>query len=197
MPSIFKTKNKKKKLKSKAKAKTKKMYKGGVNYSIGSINKDQNGYVRDKQLINKFNELSSKIDDKQTLPILHMTNLDMVSIFPNRDKNYIYHSLLIAQIDKNITGELDTINWSIMKFINDLLNKLNTNTANNPNQVKYALKDVRINDFKFEIKNEMNIINLSGNVYISNINKINKQIDKNVYNQLPNDVNNTIKGYFK
>jgi hypothetical protein len=121
----------------------------------------------------------------------------MVSIFPNRDKNYIYHSLLIAQIDKNTTGELDTINWSITKFINDLLNKLNTNSENNPNQVKYALKDIRINDFKFEIKSDINVINLSGNVYISNIKKINKQIDKNVYNQLPDDVNNTIKGYLK
>lgn len=194
MPSIkAKIKNKKLQLK----AKTKKMYKGGVNYSIGSLNVDKNGYMKDKQLINKFNELSSKIDDKQNLPILHMTNLDMVSIFPNRDKNYIYHSLLIAQIDKNTTNELDTINWSIMKFINELINKLNNNNTNNPNQVKYALKDVRINDFKFEIKNEINVINLSGNVYISNINKINKQIDKNVYDKLPNDINNSIKGYFK
>ena len=121
----------------------------------------------------------------------------MVSVFPNKDNNYIYHSLFIAQIDNNISGELDTINWSITKFVNDLLNKLNLNITNNPNKVKFGLKDIKINDFKFEIKNEINTINISGNVYISNINKLNLQIENNVYDKMPDDTNNIIKEYME
>jgi hypothetical protein len=118
----------------------------------------------------------------------------MVSILPNNDDNFIYHSLFISQIEKNIT-ELETINWTIIKFINDFLGKLNVNDANNPNKVKYDVKDIKINDFKFEIKNDVNIINISGNVYISNINKLNKQIDNKVYDKMPDDTNNIIKEF--
>jgi hypothetical protein len=119
----------------------------------------------------------------------------MVSVFPNKDDNYIYHSLFIAQIEKNIT-EFETINWTIKKFINNLLENLNNiNDANNSNKVKYGVNDVKINDFKFEIKNDINTINLSGNVYISNINKLNAQINTNVYDKMPDDTNNIIKDY--
>lgn len=192
MTSLVKTKIKKQK---KQKTKTqKKLQKGGVNYLIGNINRDKNGYVQKKDLINNFITLPTKIEDNQSLPILHMTNLDMVSILPNKDDNFIYHSLFIAQIEKNIT-ELETINWTISKFINDLLVKLNVTDANNPNKLKYDVKDIKLNDFKFEIKNDINIINISGNVYISDMNKVNKQIDKKVYDKMPDDTNNIIKEF--
>jgi hypothetical protein len=193
-----KIKNKKTKNQKPKKTKTqknKKSQKGGINYLIGNINRDRNGYVDNKSVSDNFTALQNKIKEDQTLPNLHVTNLEMVSALPNKDNNFIYHSFFIAQIDKNITGELDTINWSIIKFFNDLLNKLNSNIENNPNKVKYGLKDIKINDFKFEIKNEINTITISGNVYISNINKVNSQIEKNVYGKLPDDTNNIIKGY--
>lgn len=193
MGTLVKNKIRTKKLKKSKKSKTQK---GGVNYLIGNVIKDKHGYVQSKNLTNNFVPLSTKIDDSKSLPVLNITNLDMVSVFPNKDNNYIYHSLFISQIDKNITGELETMNWSISKFINDLLDKLNVNDVNNPNKVKYGLKDVKINDFKFEIKNEANTINISGNVYISNINKLNKQIDNKVYGKLPDDTNKIIKSYF-
>jgi hypothetical protein len=195
MRTLVKTKIKNTNKKSKTKTQ-KKTQKGGIHYLIGNVNKDRNGYTQSKNLSNNFTLLSNKIEDNQSLPNLHITNLEMVSVFPNKDNNFIYHSLFIAQIDKNISGELDTIHWSITKFINDLLNKLNLNSENNnPNNVKYGLKDIKINDFKFEIKNEINTIIISGNVYISNINKLNLQIENNVYDKMPDDTNNIIKEY--
>jgi len=200
MKTIVKTrhnyKNKNKKSKTKTQRTYKKIQKGGANYSIGNVNKDRNGYVQNKIISDTFNVLPNRtIDANQSLPILHITNLDMVSVFPNKDDNYIYHSLFIAQIEKNIT-EFETINWTIKKFINNLLENLNNiNDANNSNKVKYGVNDVKINDFKFEIKNDINTINLSGNVYISNINKLNAQINTNVYDKMPDDTNNIIKDY--
>jgi len=200
MKTIVKTrhnyKNKNKKSKTKTQRTYKKIQKGGANYSIGNVNKDRNGYVQSKIISDTFNVLPNRtIDANQSLPILHITNLDMVSVFPNKDDNYIYHSLFIAQIEKNIT-EFETINWTIKKFINNLLENLNNiNDANNSNKVKYGVNDVKINYFKFEIKNDINTINLSGNVYISNINKLNAQINTKVYDKMPDDTNNIIKDY--
>jgi hypothetical protein len=198
MTRLAKTKfrNKKtKKSKTQKNKNLKKSQKGGINYLIGTLNKDRSGYVDNKSVSDNFTALQNKIKEDQTLPNLHVTNLEMVSALPNKDNNFIYHSFLIAQIDKNITGELETINWTINKFFNDLVNKLNLNSENNPNKVKYGLKDIKINDFKFEIKNEINTITISGNVYISDINKVNSQIEKNVYGKLPDDTNNIIKSY--
>jgi hypothetical protein len=198
MTRLAKTKfrNKKtKKSKTQKNKNLKKSQKGGINYLIGTLNKDRSGYVDNKSVSDNFTALQNKIKEDQTLPNLHVTNLEMVSALPNKDNNFIYHSFLIAQIDKNITGELETINWTINKFFNDLVNKLNLNSENNPNKVKYGLKDIKINDFKFEIKNEINTITITGNVYISDINKVNSQIEKNVYGKLPDDTNNIIKGY--
>ena len=151
--------------------------------------------MQDKNVSDNFAPLPIIIEANQSLPNLHITNLEMVSIFPNKDNNFIYHSLFIAQIDKNILGELETINWSITKFFNDLLNKLNLNSENNPSMIKYGLKDIKINDFKFEIKTEINTIIISGNVYITDINKLNSQIENNVYDKMPDDTNNIIKEY--
>jgi hypothetical protein len=195
MALLIKTKNKNKKPKTKKSKTQKKTQKGGISYLIGTINKDRNGYTQNKTISDNFAALSNNIEENKSLPNLHITNLEMVSIFPNTDNNFIYHSLFIAQIIKNISGELDTINWSITKFFTDLLVKLNLNSENNPNKVKYGIKDIKINDFKFEIKNEINTINLSGNVYISNINKINLQIENKVFDKMPDDTNNIIKDY--
>jgi hypothetical protein len=197
MTTLVKSKSKskiknKKKLK---KSKTQKKQKGGINYLIGNLNKDRNGYVQSKNVSDNFAQLSNSLEPNQSLPNLHITNLEMVSVLPNKDNNFIYHSLFIAQIVKNLSGELETINWSITKFFTDLLNKLNSNSENNPNKVKYGMKDIKINDFKFEIKNEINTINISGNVYISNFNKVNLQIENNVYDKMPDDTNNIIKEY--
>jgi len=192
---MAKTKIKNKKNKKSKTKKNKKSQKGGINYLIGTVNRDRNGYVDSNSVSDNFTALRNKIKEDQTLPNLHVTNLERVSALPNKDDKFIYHSFFIAQIDKNITGELETINWSVTKFFNDLLNKLNLNSENNPNKVKYGLKDIKINDFKFEIKNEINTITISGNVYISDINKLNSQIEKNVYRKLPDDTNNIIKGY--
>jgi hypothetical protein len=198
MAKLVKTKIRNRKQKNRKSKTQKKTLKGGINYLIGHEGIDQNGNVYGRSLTNKFAVLQPTTDNKTSLPILHITNLDMVSIFPNNDDNYMYHTFFIAQIDKNVTGELDTINWTIAKLVNELLSKLNKNNENdpnNPNKVKYDLKNIKINDFKFEIKNEINVITISGNVYISNFNKINKQINNSVYNKLPDDTNNVIKGY--
>jgi len=192
---VKKIKNQKKTKKKLKKPKQKKTQKGGLNYLIGNISKDRHGYVQGKSVSDNFASLSNNIETNQSLPNLHVTNLEMVSIFPNKDNNFIYHSLFIAQIDKNISGELDTINWSITKFFNDLLNKLNLNNENNPNKIKYGLNDIKLNDFKFDIKNEINTINISGNVYVSNINKLNSQIENKVFDSMPDDTNNIIKEY--
>jgi hypothetical protein len=196
MTRLTKTKFSNKTAKKSKTQKNKKSQKGGINYLIGKVTKDKSGtYIQSKNVEDNFAELQNTIQDNQPLPNLHITNLETVSVFPNKDNKFIYHSLFIAQIDKNISGELNTINWSIIKFFNDLLDKLNSNSENNPNKVKYGLKDIKINDFKFEIKNEINTITISGNVYISNINKLNSQIEKNVYDKLPTDTTNIIQDY--
>jgi hypothetical protein len=194
MALLIKTKNKNKKPKTKKSKTQKKTQKGGIGYLIGTINRDRHG-VQTKTLSDNFAALSNNIESNQSFPNLHITNLEMVSIFPNTDNNFIYHSLFIAQINKNISGELDTINWSITKFFTDLLVKLNLNSENNPNKVMFGIKDIKINDFKFEIKNEINTIILSGNVYITNINKLNLQIENKVFDKMPDDTNNIIKDY--
>jgi hypothetical protein len=195
MTRLAKTKFRNKKTKKSKTQKNKKSQKGGINYLIGTVDRDRNGYIDSNSVSNNFTALRNKIKEDQTLPNLHVTNLETVSALPNKDDKFIYHSFFIAQIDKNITGELETINWTITKFFNDLVNKLNLNNENNPNKVKYGLKDIKINDFKFEIKNEINTITISGNVYISDINKLNSQIEKNVYGKLPDDTNDIIKSY--
>lgn len=118
-------------------------------------------------------------------------------LFQITTKNFSYHSLFISYIDDNI-NDLDIVKWSINKFLNDLLIKLNdTTNTNNINKIVYTIKDLKINDFKFEFNLDKKGIILSGNVYITNINKLNKQIDTNLNSKLNSDATNYIKDFIK
>ena len=112
-----------KKSKSRTLKNTNKIQKGGTSYSIGVI-EEQSGYVKGKTISDKFNGLPSEIEISQSLPILHITNLENAFTSPNKDPNFTYHSLFLSYIDGNI-NDLDVIKWSINKFLNDLLIKIN------------------------------------------------------------------------
>lgn len=132
---------------------------------------------------------------KRELANFHYTNLENVSIYPNNDENFSYHSLFISYIDQNIK-ELDVVKWSINNFLNNLLIKLNNTTnTDNINNIRYTIKDVKINDFKFDFDIDKNVIILSGHVYITNIKKLNKQIDTKLNKGLNTDVINNINGF--
>jgi hypothetical protein len=183
-----------KKSKSRTLKNTNKIQKGGAIYSIGEIEK-QNGYVKSKTISDNFNVLSNNIETNQSLPVLHITNLENAFTYPNKDPNFTYHSLFISYIDNNI-NDLDVIKWTINKFLNDLLIKINNkNNVNNENKVVYKINDLKINDFKFEFNLDKKAIMLSGNVYITNIKKLNNQIDTKLNNSLNEDVNNYVKGF--
>jgi hypothetical protein len=173
---------------------TNKIQKGGSNYSIGVVNK-QNGYVQSKNISDNFNVLSNTIESNQFLPNLHITNLGNAFTCPNKDPNFTYHSLFISYIDGNI-NDLDVVKWSINKFLNDLLVQINNqNNENNENKVVYKINDLKINDFKFEFNLDKKAIILSGNVYITNIKKLNNQIDTKLNNSLNKDATSYIKGF--
>ncbi len=127
-----------------------------------------------------------------SLSYFHFTNLENVSTGPNKNPDYIYDSLFISFISDNIQ-ELDTIKWSVNKFLGDLLIKLNN--KNNTNKVQYTMKDLKINDFKFEFSLDKKIIILSGNVYIMDSEKLNKQIDTALENKIGLDPTNIVKSY--
>jgi hypothetical protein len=180
-----------KKSKSTTLKNTNKIQKGGTNYSIGVI-KRQNGYVQSKTISDNFNILSSEIETNQSLPYFHFTNLENAFTCPNKDPNFTYHSLFISYIDNNI-NDLEVIRWSINKFLNDLLIKINN--VNNENKVVYKINDLKINDFKFEFNLDKKSIMLSGNVYITNIKKLNNQIDTKLNNRLNADTKSYIKSF--
>jgi hypothetical protein len=171
-----------------------KIQKGGISYSIGVI-KEKNNYVEKKTISENFNNLSNEIQTNQSLPILHITNLENAFTFPNKDPNFTYHSLFLSYIDGNI-NDLDVIKWTINKFLNDLLTEINKeNNVNNENKVVYKINDLKINDFKFEFNLDKKAIMLSGNVYITNIKKLNNQLDNKLNNSLNEDANNYIKDF--
>jgi hypothetical protein len=183
-----------KKSKSKTLKNTNKIHKGGTSYSVGVI-KEQNGYVISKTISDNFNNLKNTIETNQSLPVLHITNLENAFTYPNKDPNFTYHSLFISYIDNNI-NDLDVIKWTINKFLNDLLTEINKeNNVNNENKIVYKINDLKINDFKFEFNLDKKAIMLSGNVYITNIKKLNNQIDTKLNNNLNEDVNNYVKGF--
>ena len=90
MTTLVKSKSKIKNKKKLKKSKTQKKQKGGINYLIGNLNKDRNGYVQSKNVSDNFAQLSNTLEANQSLPNLHITNLEMVSVFPNKDNNFIY-----------------------------------------------------------------------------------------------------------
>jgi hypothetical protein len=185
---------KNKKSKSATLKNTNKIQKGGTYYSIGEII-EKNNYVQKKTIMDKFNKLRQEIDVNQSLPILHFTNLENAFTFSNKDPNFTYHSLFLSYIDGNI-NDLDVINWTINKFFNDLLTEINKeNNTNNENKVVYKINDLKINDFKFEFNLDKKAIMLSGNVYITNIKKLNNQIDTKLNDGLNEDAKNYIKGF--
>jgi len=185
---------KKTKSKSKTLKNTNKIQKGGTSYSVGVI-EQANGYVKSKTISDNFNVLSKNIETSQSLPILHITNLENAFTFPNKDPNFTYHSLFLSYIDGNI-NDLDVIKWTINKFLNDLLTEINKeNNVNNENKVVYKINDLKINDFKFEFNLDKKAIILSGNVYITNIKKLNNQIDTKLNNSLNTDAKNYVKGF--
>jgi hypothetical protein len=194
--SVKENKRKNKKSKSITLKNTNKIQKGGAIYSIGVIEK-QNGYVKSKTISDNFNVLSNAIETNQSLPVLHITNLENAFTYPNKDTNFTYHSLFISYIDNNI-NDLDVIKWTINKFLNDLLIKINNeNNVNNENKVVYKINDLKINDFKFELNLDKKTIILSGNVYITNIKKLNNQLDNKLNNRLNEDANSYIKDFIK
>jgi hypothetical protein len=183
-----------KKSKSTTLKNTNKMQKGGTSYSIGVI-EERNGYVKSKTISDKFNGLTSEIETTQSLPFFHFTNLENAFTCSNKDPNFTYHSLFLSCID-NIINDWDVIKWSINKFLNDLLIKINKeNNVNNENKVVYKINDLKINDFKFEFNLDKKAIMLSGNVYITNIKKLNTQIDNKFNNRLNADAYSNIKGF--
>jgi hypothetical protein len=180
--------------KKKSFTKKNKIQKGGANYSIGVVN-NRNGYVESKIISDNFNNLTKKIDTNQSLPIFHFTNLEKAFICSNNDPNFTYHSLFLSYIDGNI-NDLDVINWSINKFLNDLLGKINNeNNENNENKVVYKINDLKINDFKFEFNLDKKAIILSGNVYITNIKKLNNQINTTLNKSINQDTINYVKDF--
>ena len=192
--SVKENKRKNKKSKSITLKNTNKIQKGGAIYSIGEIEK-QNSYVKSKTISDNFNVLSNNIETNQSLPILHITNLENAFTYPNKDTNFTYHSLFISYIDNNI-NDLDVIKWTINKFLNDLLIKINNeNNVNNVNKVVYKINDFKINDFKFEFNLDKKTLILSGNVYITNVKKLNNQIDNRLNNKLNTDATNYIKDF--
>ena len=193
-----KTFTKKQKSKSITLKNTNKIQKGGSNYAIGNVTKDRNNFVQSKNIIDKFTLLTNTaIDTTQSLPILHITNLENAFTYPNKDPNFTYYSLFISYIDNNI-NDLDIIKWTINNFLNDLLIKINNeNNVNNVNKVVYKINDLKINDFKFEFNLDKKTIILSGNVYKTNIKKLNNQIDTKLNNSLNEDANNYIKDFIK
>jgi hypothetical protein len=91
---------------------------------------------------------------------------------------------------------LDVVKWSINKFLNELLIKINKeDNVNNENKVVYKINDLKMNDFKFEFNLDKKAIILSGNVYITNIKKLNNQIDTRLNNRLNTNVNSYIKDF--
>jgi len=177
MPKTYRTKSRKTTTKKQKK-------RGGMNYKIGK--KDKYGDTFGNNLI----ELGPPVNEP--LPQLHITNLAMVSIFPNTDPGYKYHSFLVASIDTNTTFNLETINWAIENYLNKILAKIKESS---PNENKINLNNIKINDFKIELKPEIKTIILSGNIYTVDAVKTNKQIQKNVYDKMPDDTNNIIKSY--
>ena len=132
-----KTFTKKQKSKSITLKNTNKIQKGGSNYAIGNVTKDRNNFVQSKNIIDKFTLLTNTaIDTTQSLPILHITNLENAFTYPNKDPNFTYYSLFISYIDNNI-NDLDIIKWTINNFLNDLLIKINN--ENNVNNVNLSL----------------------------------------------------------
>jgi hypothetical protein len=136
-------------------------------------------------------------NNQNSFAYFHFTNLENAFTSPNKDANFSYHSLFISYIDDNI-NDLDVVKWSINNFLNGLLTKLNdkTNTTNT-NKIVYTIKDLKINDFKFEFNLDQKAIILSGNVYITNIKKLNKQIDTNLNTKLNTDATSYIKDFIK
>lgn len=166
--------------------------KGGVYSRIGTIDPKYSTKTMEDNFVN----MSKK--DQNAFAYFHFTNLENAFTFPNNDENFSYHSLFISYIDDNI-NELDVVKWSINNFLNDLLIKLNdtTNNTTNINKIVYTIKDLKINDFKFEFNLDKKSIILSGNVYITNIKKLNKQIDTNLNTRLNTDATSYIKDFIK
>ena len=163
------------------------MLKGGVFYKIGTKNPNNGVNILD----NNFTNSTST----GNLPYFHFTNLENVFICSNKDPNFTYHSLFISYIDDNI-NDLEVIKWSINKFLNDLLIKINNeNSKINENKIVYKINDLKINDFKFELNIDKKTIILSSNIYITNIKKLNNQIDNKLTNRLNKDTNSYIKGF--
>lgn len=162
--------------------------KGGVYSRIGTIDARNGNKIMEDNFVNM-----SKTQNN--LAYFHFTNLENAFAYPNNDPNFSYHSLFISYIDDNI-NDLDVIKWSINNFLNDLLTKLNdTNDTTNTNKIVYTIKDLKINDFKFEFNLDKKAIFLSGNVYITNIKNLNNQIDNTLSNKLNIDATNYIKDF--
>jgi hypothetical protein len=189
-----KRKNHLQKKTKKSKSRTLKNTKGGTNYSIGET-KEKNGFVESQSLSDQFNGLSNNIGKDESLPFFHFTNLEKASTCSNKDPNFTYHSLFLSYIDGNI-NDLDVINWSIHKFLNDLLIKINKeNDVNKVNKVVCTINDLKINDFKFEFNLDKKAIILTGNVYITNVKKLKNQIDNKLNDRLNTDVTNNINDF--
>jgi hypothetical protein len=185
------------KTKRKSKQKTlkhKKIQKGGVSYKIGEVVRDRYGNIEGKVLSNNFELVTTELGAKSILPFLNILNLDMVSTYPNKDPNFIYHSLFMAQLEDYQPTHLETINWSMEKFRDDVLSKLNADDVDtNPNKIKYGKKDIKVYNFKLDINNEAKKVNMKGDVYVTDVNRLNKQIDRNVFNKLPSEVSSIVK----
>ena len=158
--------------------------KGGTRFIFGKSTNTNYGTV-DRQ----YNNIPTPVTNKNPsrLPVASATYINEVSKNPNKNPNYVYHSLFMSEIRNMIDNDFDTIKFTINEFLRDFLEKLN-NENNNMNKIKFSEKDIKINDFKYTIGGENgNNINMDGSIYVTDINRLNKGLNKSL-NRLPSDI---------
>jgi hypothetical protein len=174
--------------------------KGGIGYSVGTYVKHQ-GQAYKKILDNNIVKTSNEFSLDRPNPLMTISTLPNVFSFSNKDDtNYKYYGYFMSQIVEPI--DFDSIVWAIQKYFNE---EIATKIPNNVYKTDIS-SDIRIYDFKFQHilvpkdinsnDNKMkNAFLLQGNIYVTNMDNLNKQINEQVLGKLPEDMKYEIKSF--
>lgn len=162
--------------------------KGGAVYRIGTV-KNGVAYIS-KNIDNQSITLKER-------PFLSIANIPNVFSFPNKDDtNYKYYGYYISQIDDPV--DFDNIVWSIQNYFNkEIAPKVPGNTFRLD-----LSSDIRIYDFKCEHiltpiggQQMKSSYLLQGNIYVTNLEKLNKDMNEQIFTKVPGEIENNIKSY--
>ena len=111
---------------------------------------------------------------------------------PNTDNNYTQIGYLFAKI--MYPFDFISMEWAIEHYLETKILPM----LQEKNIYKTDIKDnIKIHNFKIQemVKPEVSYHILQGDVYLYNIDKLNKAIDNKVFNKVPDVLGNKIKDY--